>query len=191
MKKFYFDTETTGVNPGVNDIIQLAGIIEIDGEIKDGFVLEMQPFSYENIDQGAINTHGISVEKIRTFMTPQEAYVKLTDIFNKYVDKFNREDKFIVCGYNVKFDIDFLNDFFKKNSDSYLFSYLGMSKDPYPVFQYLKAMGKIQSENLKLGTMCKYYGIDLANTHDAFADINATKLLIEKLDSCLNYENKA
>jgi DNA polymerase-3 subunit epsilon len=182
MKKFYFDTETTGVNPGVNDIIQLAGIIEIDGDIKEKFTFEMQPFNYDNINQGALDTHGITIEKMKTFMNPKEAYSKLIDIFDIYINKFDREDKFIVCGYNVRFDIDFLNSFFKKNSDNFLFSYIGTVKDPFPVFGYLKSLEKIKTEDLKLGTMCKYFGISLDNAHDALADIEATKMLIEKLD---------
>jgi oligoribonuclease (3'-5' exoribonuclease) len=33
VKIFWFDTETTGLDPVVNSIVQLAAIIEIDGEV--------------------------------------------------------------------------------------------------------------------------------------------------------------
>jgi DNA polymerase-3 subunit epsilon len=191
MKKFYFDTETTGLNPEKNDIIQLAGIIEINGEEKERFILEMQPFSYDNIEQGALDTHKITIDKIKTFQTPQQAYKEIITLFDRYVDKYNKSDKFIVCGYNVKFDIEFLTNFFKKNNNEYLFSYFGAVQDPLPVFGYLKGCGQINPENLKLVTMCQELNVSLENAHDAMADVSATKKLIEVLNKRLVYNQNA
>lgn len=133
MKTIYFDVETTGLNPVKNDIIQMAGMIEIDGEIKEKFNYKMQPFSYENIMQSALDTHGISVETIKTYAEPRTVYREMISLFNKYIDSFNKADKFVVCGYNVRFDIDFLSQFFRKNNDNYLFAYFGAVKDPFPI----------------------------------------------------------
>ena len=62
-----------------------------------------------------------------------------------------------------------------------MFSYLGNIKDPYPVLTYLKTLGKIEIENLKLVTVCDYFKIQI-DAHDAMSDILATKKLIEILD---------
>ena len=67
----------------------------------------------------------------------------------------------------------------------HLFSYFGQPKDPFPVIQYLSAIGKINSINNKLSTICEYFKIDIKNAHDALVDIRATKVLIEKLDKVL------
>lgn len=106
-------------------------------------------------------------------------------MFDKYIDKYDRSDKFIVCGYNVKFDIDFLSNFFKKNGDSYLFSYFGCVQDPYPVLNYLKSLEKIDIDKLNLASVCDFYDIKMGEAHDAMADIEATKLLIEKVSEKL------
>ncbi|MFA5128540.1 MAG: 3'-5' exonuclease [Patescibacteria group bacterium] len=186
MKIIYFDTETTGLNPVVNDIIQFAGIIEIDGEEKERFDFKLQPFSYENINQSAMSVHGITAEQLKNFDSPGEAYNKIISIFDKYIDKYDKNDKFIVCGYNVKFDVDFLKEFFSKNKNNYLFSYFGVVKDPLPVLGYLKSINKIDCENLKLESVCKIFGIEIFNAHNALADIDATRSVIKKVDEILN-----
>lgn len=44
MKLFFYDLETTGVNPGRNGIHQISGMIVVDGEVKE-----------TNIPQSSIN----------------------------------------------------------------------------------------------------------------------------------------
>jgi DNA polymerase III subunit epsilon len=186
MKTLYFDVETTGLDPVKNDIIQIAGLIEVDGEVKENFNFKMQPFSYENISEAAIATHGVTVEDMKNYDRPHDIYQKIVMIFNKYIDKFDRNDKFIVCGYNVRFDIDFLNQFFKKNGNDFLFSYFGSVKDPFPVVSYLKCMGKINPGDLKLGTIANLFKIELENAHDALADVLATREIIKHLDKTIS-----
>lgn len=184
-KKIYFDLETTGLDPIINGIIQIAGIIEVDGKEVEEFNMKLKPFELDVIEEEALKVSGTTREEIRTFEDPNLVYAKITSIFNKYIDKYNRDDKFIVCGYNVRFDINFLKEFFVKNGDNYLFSYFGQPKDPFPVIQYLSAIGKINSTNNKLSTICEYFKIDIKDAHDAMVDIKATKTLIEKIDKSL------
>ncbi len=181
-KKIYFDCETTGLDKQKNDIIQIAGAIEVNEIIVESFNFRMQPLNWDDISEQAILTHGISREDMKTYSTPKIIYSQLLALFDKYIDKFDRQDRFIVCGYNVRFDIDFLNSFFIKNNNPYLFSYFGDVKDPFPVIQYLKALGKIDTPDLKLTTICKSMGIEIENAHDADSDILATIKVIKKID---------
>ena len=112
MKVFYVDVETTGLEPKINDIIQLALIIEIDGKVVRKEKFEMQPFNYDNISPEALEVNGLSIEQIKGFDTPQIAYRKIVNILDKYIFKYDKKDKFIPAGYNVKFDVDFLTEFF-------------------------------------------------------------------------------
>ena len=185
MKKIYFDCETTGLSAIKNGIIQIAGIIEINNEKVKSFNMKIKPFASDIIKQEALDISGITLEDIKGFEDPKTAYNNIVTIFDRYVDKYDRNDKFLVCGYNVRFDIDFLKEFFVKNGDDYLFSYFGQVRDPLPVIQYLSSMGKINTINNKLSTMCEYFGIDIKNAHDAMVDIRATKSLAEKIDSLL------
>jgi DNA polymerase-3 subunit epsilon len=43
MKLFFFDLETTGVNPGKNGIHQISGEIVIDGKTMERFDFKVQP----------------------------------------------------------------------------------------------------------------------------------------------------
>ncbi len=185
MKKvLYFDCETSGTDPKKNAIIQLAGMIEIDGEVKESFNFKIKPFPTDEIESAALAVNKITQQEMEGYPDPKEAYRQIVALFGKYVDKFDKTDKFIVCGYNVRFDIDFLKEFFEKNGDSYLFSWLGPQKDPLPVFSYLRAIGAIDSPDAKLGTICKVLKIEL-DAHDALEDIVATKKVIERLDEIL------
>ena len=49
MKILWLDTETTGLNTDKCDLIQLAGIVIIDGEEKERFNFYCQPVNWENI----------------------------------------------------------------------------------------------------------------------------------------------
>ncbi len=183
-KILYFDCETTGTDPVKHDIIQLAGVIEIDGKIAEEFNFKIRPLNFESIDQRALDVNGITTDQLKEYPEAREVYGQIIALFSKHVNKYARADKFVVCGYNVQFDIEFLKNFFEKNGDPYLFSWLGVRKDPMPVLNYLKSIGQFEAENLKLATVCKVWGIEI-DAHDAMSDIKATKAVIEKLDGIL------
>jgi len=175
MKVLYFDTETTGLSPWKNDVVQIAGIIEIDGKIEDAFEFKCQPHSYENIQQKALDTNGFTIEQLRTFQSPQLVKMLITDIFDKYINKRDKEDKFYPAGQNVQFDIDMMRQFFRKAGDNFWGSYCNYHKiDLLALTTVLKYKGIIDVPNLKLVTIAKYLGIEF-DAHDALADIKTTR----------------
>ena len=179
MNKYcFFDIESTGLDPKRNDIIQLALIIEIDNKIVYKEKLECQPFDYSAIEPKALETNHLTIEQIKTFQTPQEMYKKLIKILDTYVDKYNKNDKFIPVGYNVNFDIGFLREFFLKNGNKYYGSYFDYHfLDGMALTFFMRYIGKLNLENYRLETSCKHYGIEI-NAHDALSDIEATRELI-------------
>lgn len=175
MKILYFDVETTGLNPRVNDIVQLAGIIEIDGEIKERFNYRIQPFSFENISQEALDITGNTIEGLKNHTKPFVIYKELINMFSRYVDKFNKADKFVPVGYNVNFDIGFLREWFIKNGDLYYGSWINYKYvDPLAVFYMLESIGKVNYPDYKLSTVCEHLGFSI-DAHDALSDISATR----------------
>lgn len=182
MKIIYYDTETSGLDPIQNDILTLAGIIEIDGEVKEEFYLEMQPFNYENISKEALEVNGLTLEQIKTFQTPQEAHKKLLSIFSKYINKYNKLDKLTAIGHNIGFDIRFLDSLFRKCGDKYFGSWIDYHYiDTMAILNLLKFKKAIQIENVKLVTAAKHFGVELTEAHNAMADIKATRELFQKL----------
>lgn len=175
-KVIWFDTETTGLNPVHNDIIQIAGIIEIDGKSVEEFNFKCRPHNPENIEQEALDTHGYKKEDIITWEEPQQAFTKLTDVFSKYIDKYSKYDKFIPAGHNVTFDIQFLGEFFKKCGDSYgIGSWMSWQPlDTMVMAVILKRLNKFNPVNMKLQTICNAVGIKYSE-HDALEDVRASR----------------
>jgi DNA polymerase-3 subunit epsilon len=185
MKILWFDCETTGLNPIQNDIISLAMIIEIDGEIKDKLYLKIQPHSFENISDEALKINGFTKEDLKTFLPPKEAHKQIVSFFAKYVDKFKKfktmEDKLIPAGYNVLFDIQFLSEFFKKCGDNYFGSFIDYHKlDVASIVLFLQMHKKIDIKGYKLINVAEYLQASI-DAHNAESDIAVTRDIAYKL----------
>ena len=188
-KLFYFDTETTGLDPYKNDILQLAALIEINGEVVEEFQFCCQPFSYENVEQKALEVNNYDLEAIQKFDMPEDCYARLVDMLGKYVDKFNTFDKFICCGFNVSFDIGFLKQFFFKNKDKYFGSWFEYkSLDMYSLVYLCDYMFNLRLPNHKLVTVAKHFGI-AHNAHEAMSDIKVTREIFARIRGHLTWSD--
>ena len=183
-KIIFIDTETGGVNTEKSALIQLSGIIEVDGTEKEKFNFYIKPFENSEVNEKALEVQGRTLEELGTekYIDESIIYKKFLEILDKYIDKYDKDDKFIVAGYNVKFDIDILKALFERNNNKFLFSYFNSSMlDPLYSVRLLQVAGMLPVlENNKLETWCKYFNIEL-KAHDSLQDITATKKLIEKL----------
>lgn len=186
MKILWFDVETTGLDAKVNDLITISMRVEIDGEIKDKLDLKIQPYNYEAITDEALKVNKITREELKTFMEPKEAHKLIVAFFSKYVDKFKKNktsaDKFIPAGYNVLFDIQFLSEFFKKSNDNYFGAFVDYHKlDIASIVLFAKLHGIIKCEGFKLVEVAKALDVTMDNAHDAGCDIEATRIISQKL----------
>ena len=182
-KVFWLDVETTGLDPEQQDIIQLAFLIEIDGEIAESQNMLMQPFNYNEVQQDALDVHGRTIEEIKTYPDPRKTYTDLISVLEKYVDRYNPSDKFHPAGYNARFDMDFLRQFFIKNGDVYYGSWFNYKAiDPMSLLHILDGIGSVSIENYKLETVCKHFDI-CHDAHDALSDITATRELTKLICS--------
>jgi DNA polymerase III subunit epsilon len=175
-KLLWIDIESSGLIPEKHGIIQIAGIIEIQGKVKEKFML-LNNCSNKEISDDALKINGYTRQQIATFPAPKETYGKLIEIFGKYVDKYDKLDKFIAAGQQVDFDINFLLQFFKDSGDNYFFSWVESRArlDTKYILTFLQDRGKIPMlENSKNITISKYFGRDVIGAHDAMVDIELT-----------------
>ena len=81
MKKvLYFDVETTGLDALRCSIVQLAGIIDVDGVEKERFNIFMRPFENSEISQEALKVIGKTKEEINSYGCPKKGYNKFREI---------------------------------------------------------------------------------------------------------------
>lgn len=179
MKTFYFDLETTGVNYWQHGIHQISGAIEIDGEVKEYFDFKVAPNPQAKIDNEALVIGGVTKEQIEAYPTMKAVYKDLIVMLSKYVDKYNKQDKFFLTGYNnASFDNQFFRAFFVQNGDQYFGSWFWSSSLDVMVLasEYLKEQRHLMVD-FKLKTVARQLGIEIdeAKLHDAQYDIELTR----------------
>lgn len=180
-KIFFVDVETTGREFMVHDIIQLGGLIEINGKIVEEINFNCQPYNYSTIQTAALEVNKTTIEDLKTYQTPQTAHRKLKQTLEKYVDKYDKNDKFNLSGYNVGFDADFLRQFFSKSYDRYYGSLIDYHKlDVLSLVFILVFKGYLELENYKLKTVANHFGIKYEE-HNALADIKVTREVFYKM----------
>lgn len=179
MKRLWLDLETTGLDAEKNGIVQIAMIVEEGDDVVERYSSYVRPFRGDAIHAQALRINKIKREDLKTFPLPEQVG---TDVIAFLARHTQGRSKLRPCGYNVGFDLSFLEAFAKKISLSSIWQFLiRQTLDPLPVAVFLKEMGIIKTPNAKLGTMCEYYNIDLPGAHDATHDIEATRLLAYKM----------
>jgi len=159
--------------------------VEIEGEEKEEFTFNCTIFEGDEIDLEAEKKHGYSEGDILGFPHPVETYHRLIEVFERYVDRFDREDKFLFFGYGAKFDDNFLRQFFEKSNDKYYGSWFFT---PWIDVMSLAANAlkteRYRMENFKLGTVAEFVGIDVkeSDLHGSAYDIRLTKQLYDMIE---------
>ena len=186
MKLCYIDVETGGLYANKNPLLQLSGIIEIDGEEKERFNFFLRPFTGQEVDPRALKVNKLTIEQIETFEDPKLVFGQFIKLLSKYVSKFNRQDKFFFIGYNSQsFDEPFVRQFFKNAEDKYgpgsWFWY--PSIDMMLVWGHILSPKRHTMKNFKLVTVCQTAGItvDESKLHDAMYDIELTRDLYKAI----------
>jgi len=184
------DVETTGLDCKTQDIIQLAFKIEINRNIVEEGNLFLRPLNESTIDEEALKISNHTKAEVMLFPEARKQYFEFTRILDKYIDKYDKNDKAFFGGYNVYFDYKFLTELSCKLGIKYGIGCYSNHRiqDPLMLIGMLAANGvEFKVKNYKLATMCEYFNIPL-NAHDAFSDIEATRTIYYMLINKLSYE---
>ena len=185
MKLFFFDLETTGFSPNQNGVHQIAGKIRIHGETKEVFDFKVRPFDTDKINAKALEVGGVTLEQIQAYPDPVEVYKQIIDLLSKYVDKYDKGDKFFLVGYNnASFDNPFLREFFNKNNDPYFGSWFWSSSlDVMILATPFLARKRHLMPNFKLMTVAKFCNIvvDESRLHESGYDVELTEAIFDKV----------
>jgi DNA polymerase III alpha subunit (gram-positive type) len=162
-----FDTETTGLSPETNHVIQLSAIKAI---IDEGFEFH-------------------EIGRLDTYINPgyplPKQIVQLTGITDELLAKYPDEktqwdsiysffgDDPIVCGHNVPFDVSMTSALYARNGAEFKPNAL----DTLRMAQELHL--KTEAGSHKLGRLAEHFGLDYGLTfHNSMDDVIATMRLL-------------
>ncbi len=150
------DTETTGTDPKMSDLLEVAAVKVKGTEIVDRWSTFVNPGRPIVGNQ----MHGITDKDVQGAPSPREAADQLL--------AFVGEAK--IVGHNVGFDLGFIEeakgDGFRFQPGTYLDT-LTIAREGYP-----------GAESYKLGDLARFFGVELSQGHRALPDAEATASLL-------------
>ena len=150
------DTETTGTDPKMSDLVEIAGVKIKGTKIVDRWSTFVNPGRPIVGNQ----MHGITDEDVKGAPSAKDAADQLLAFVGDA----------LVVGHNVGFDLGFIEeakgDGFRFQPGSYLDT-LVIARDGYP-----------GAESYKLGDLARFFGVELTQSHRALPDAEATANLL-------------
>lgn len=193
-KIIFIDVETTGVDPERNGLTQLSGCVQIGDEVKESFDFFIRPFLKDEIETAALEVTGFDRRQFllpdhpnylavegQNFEDPRDVYDRVAAMLGKYVNQYDKADKFQFVGYNAhSFDMPFMRRFWEKNGNRFFGSWFW-----YPCLDVMLVWAQIlqpvraELTNFKLATVAKHCGIKVDDTrlHDSQYDVELTRSL--------------
>ena len=160
------DFETTGLNPNMDEIIEIGAVRLEHGR-------EVGEFS-QLIDPGrAIPEKVVELTGINAAMLAGQP--TLAEVFPKFAEFLEGA---VLVAHNASFDMAFLRRAFQrfgKELDAPILDTLALARNAYK-----------ELRNHKLGTVCKHLDVSLKNAHRAVHDARATGLVLLKTLERLN-----
>lgn len=171
----YLDVETGGLNPQNNALSSIS--VECEGDLRTWYI---QPYG-KTYEAQAIMVNGLSKEILTIKGQPLEIVFKeLKQFFLQYTktDKFGNLVKPKLCGHNLRFDLDFLREFYSAFGTT-IFKFVDYHYlDTMHYAQVLNDLGQTKFITFKLVDIYReLFGEDSlsANAHTSDADILMTK----------------
>lgn len=192
-KLLFIDTETTSVKPHACGVHQIAGSVWVNGERKEDFSFTVAPHEKAEVTAEALAVSGKSFAEIHAYPTRYAIHDVLKTILSKYVDQYDKRDKFFLCGYNVQaFDTKVLYKWFNDCGDPYFYSWIWNATIDLMVLAGQRLMNERHLMNdFKLPTVARHLGIEVEDSklHDAAYDVYLCEQIYAKMyQPSINYQ---
>lgn len=182
---FFFDSETSGLNPKENQMLEFYGKIVKDGETLDEITVSLLP--EEKIEKTALTINKIdpySEEWKRNSVSQDRA----ANLISEFLEKYSKKGPIVFCAYRAEFDFSFLSALLNKAG---LFEKVRFSGifDPLNLSRHLTESKKLETKIKENGKMCHTLNsvaeaLDVTHSgdlHRAKTDV----ILLEKITSKL------
>lgn len=168
------DTETTGLNEGIHEIVQIAiVIVDEDFNYVDKFTSLIRPMHESNIDEEALKINRLKLSDLVKAPTP----LQVRNAFYQWHEEVHDGIKIEPLGHNYSFDQAFLKLFF---GNMYRERFYYKFRDTHVLAQALIDRGSLKVESTSLISLCDHFEIPI-KAHDALGDVLATMKLYKKL----------
>ena len=171
-----FDVETTGPNPRVHQIVSIGALL-LDrttlNELKSmSTLVQLLPKALAQADSKAMQIHGLTPGQLEAAPTPGE-------VITRFLDSFGID--FYFCGWNVCFDTQFLRALFEQAGrlqDFDAFQYHRL--DLWSLLELAWLRGVIPAPPESLSSICRVFGIERQQVHDALEDACISAQILRK-----------
>ncbi len=174
MKKIFFDTETTGLDPKEGHKLIEVALIHMEGEkIISTFHEYIDP--KRDIDEGAFRVHGISREQLKGKPEFKSIAAKLVDFVQGAT----------LIAHNAPFDVKFLNAELEESG------FPAITDVCHDVLDTLEMAKKLHPGHRNtLDHLCDRYGIDRSqrDLHGALIDTKLLGLMFIQLEKSMNLD---
>lgn len=168
--KLVFDTETTGLNPMEDEILQLSIIDENENILFDDYLKPVHKTKWPDAER----INHITCEMVKDKPTFAQRFEEIQSIFTQ-------ADELIA--YNASFDISFLEKYGIILPDVQVYDVMLEFAPIYGEWSCSFESWKWQ----KLVTAAKYYGYDYSQrAHDSLEDVKATLFVYNQLHEINN-----
>lgn len=177
----FLDVETTGLDPRMNDVIEIGAICFEDDNSDNVYPVEIARYSgkmssdkYQLIDPEALQVNGRML--YGDVASVDDSLSK--DVwmgFTEWLIRYNTPGT-ILLGHNLQFDLDFIKEATRRHDIDVTRLFNRTKIDTKQVAAFLKDAGVINPDNLRLITLWNYMFLDhpglgaSENAHNAILD---------------------
>ena len=171
------DIETTGVTPGIHEIVQISILVfNKNFEPFNRFVSYVKPLKPEYAMPEAMAVNGLSLKDLKK--APNPAQVR--NLFINWKHSHFEDERIKILGQNAgQFDVQFLKLFLSNDIHDSIFN--RRVDDTQTVAQFLKDNGSLPEDlNTDFQSLKNYFKIE-GKSHDAYSDTVMTLELYKKM----------
>lgn len=176
------DTETTGLDPEENDVIEVSFARLSDDDQKTWCLKAMNPAT---ISDKALQINGHKRDDIiwKTASgreTYGEPSVVLPEIESWILQDDASIQERVLVGQNIKFDVDMLRALWKKAGTPQTFPFTNFYLDTIQITRLIDVCTGRKRERYNLGSLVRDFGVTRSKAHRTEGDVKMTRELYQK-----------